>query len=285
MSEWNPITRQEKVELSAAILSLHHAVQCIASTAEAILPHKTDDSHTNLGWNPNLQALLSHPLDNKCQLGLIYPIFSLGFIVDDEVKTSLALAGKTRAEIYDWIRSNLGEWGFETKDIQPMTRYEIPFHPVAEGAVFSPPSEIILQELARRRNNAHHLFVEIAPEYPYASDIRTWPHHFDTGLYIPIRKNGAQEDLNSIGLGMATPDSSVKDMYLYINHWSKSPVVLPAQLPELKGQGYWVNQNWTGAVLPFSSIVAHQHNQQQQDIVHDFIQSAIKASLQLIGEQ
>lgn len=284
MSEWNPITSYEKVELSAAILSLHHAVHAIASTAEAFLPHKADDSHTNLGWNPHLQALLSHPFGNKYQLGLLYPSFSLGFIVDDKVQTRLALAGNTRDAVYDWIRSNLSEWGFETKDIQPMTRYEIAFHPVVEGAVFSSPSEIILQELARRRNNAHHLFVEIAPEYPYASDIRTWPHHFDTGLYIPIRKNDAQEDLNSIGLGMATPDGSVKDMYLYVNHWSKSPVVPPAQLPELKGQGYWVNQNWTGAVLPFSTIAAHQHNQQQQDIVHDFIQSAIKASLQLIDE-
>lgn len=285
MSEWNLIAPHDKVELSAAILSLHHVVQGIASTAEAILPHQDDDSHTNLGWNPSLQALVSHSFDDKCQLGLLYPSFSLGLIIDDQVHTSLSLSGKTRAAVYDWIHSNLADLGFETKAIQPMTRYEIPPHPVTAGAIFNSPSGIILEELAIRRNNAHALFVDIAPEYPYASDIRTWPHHFDTGLYIPIRKNDAQEDLNSIGLGMAIPDSSVNDMYFYVNHWSKSPVKMPPQLPELNGKGYWVNQNWTGAVLPFSTIAALQHKQQQQDIVQDFIQSAIKASLQLIGEQ
>lgn len=284
MSEWSPIRSHEKVELSAAILHLHHAAHTIASTAEAILPPKDDDSHTNLGWDPHLQALLSHSFDDQCKLGLLYPSFSLGLIVEDEVQTSLALAGKTRAAVYDWIRTNLSNLGFDTAAIQAMTRYEIPPHPVTTGGTFSSPSEIILEELTVRRNNAHHLFVDIAPEYSYASDVRTWPHHFDTGLYIPIRKNDAQEDLNSIGLGMAPPDGSVNDMYLYVTHWSKSPVKLPAQLPELNGKGYWVNQNWTGAVLPFSTITALQHKQQQQDIVQDFIQSAIKASLQLIGE-
>lgn len=283
MSEWKFITPY--VGLSAAILSLHHAAHSIASVAEVMLPHQADDSHTNLGWNPALQALVSHSFDDKCQLALLYPSFSLGIIVDEQVQHSFALSGHTRAEVYEWIGTRLAELGFETAPIQPMTRYEIPLHPVTTGATFTAPSEIILEELARRRNNAHTLFVDIAPEYPYASDVRTWPHHFDTGLYIPIRKNDAQEGLNSIGLGMATPDGSVNDMYLYVNHWSKAPVVLPAQLPDLSGEGYWVTENWTGAVLPLSTIAAHQHHQKQQEIVQDFIQSAIKASLQLIGEQ
>lgn len=87
--------------------------------------------------------------------------------------------------------------------IEPMTRYEISPHPITAAGTFSSLPEIILEELAIRRNNAHTLFVYIAPEQPYASDVRTWPHHFDTGLYLPIRKNDAQKDLNSIGLGMA----------------------------------------------------------------------------------
>ncbi|MEZ5043374.1 MAG: hypothetical protein R2828_25985 [Saprospiraceae bacterium] len=55
-------------------------------------------------------------------------------------------------------------------------------------------------------------------------------------------------------------------------------------LPPLQGNGYWVTKDWTGAVLPLSEVTALIPPENQQDIVHTFFDSAIQASLQLVGE-
>ena len=43
------------------------------------------------------------------------------------------------------------------------------------------------------------------------SEVRIWPHHFDTGClgYFDTKKNV------SVGLGLAIPDKNVDDWYFY----------------------------------------------------------------------
>lgn len=284
MSAWLSLNKYTSETVRQTTLVLHHAAQFLASTAECLLPSKEDDSHTNLGWDPKLQALVTHPLQDRYQLALEYPLFSLAILDDGVIKTRFSLAGETIDSIYNWLKATLQKLGLEGSRIQAINRYDIPAHPVQDDRPFSKPSQEILLELAKRRNNAQEIFVSIAPEYPYASSIRTWPHHFDMGIYIPIRRDETHQDLNSIGLGMAVPDGSVNDMYFYVNHWSKETIRYANSLPELAGGGHWHQGNWTGAVLPLSMVTAFTQSHDQQEIVQTFFDSAIKASLHLIGQ-
>ncbi|MBX2873436.1 MAG: hypothetical protein KTR30_15090 [Saprospiraceae bacterium] len=284
MSAWLGLNQIDHESLQQSTLTLHHAAQLLASTAESLLPSKADDSHTNLGWNKNLQALVTHPIEDRYQLALAYASFSLSILDKGVIKTRFSLSGETREGVYHWLQGTFNKLGIKGGHIKALSRYDIPKHPVQEGRPFSKPIQEILTELAQRRNNAQEIFVSIAPEYPYASSIRTWPHHFDMGVYIPIRRDESHQDLNSIGLGMAVPDGSVNDMYYYVNHWSKQTLTYPNSLPELAGGGHWYQGSWTGAVLPLTVVTAAAQSHDQQEIVQTFFDSAITASLQLIGE-
>lgn len=285
MSQWLTLNPYTPAALQESIHSLHHAAQFLASTAESLLPHKADDSHTNLGWDSKKKALISHPIANRFQLALQYSDFSLAVLEEDLVKTRMSLAGQNQQQVYAWLQTAFNNLGLNGSDISALSRYDIPRHVVQEGQPFASLSEEILRELANRRNNAQEFFVSIAPEYPYASSVRTWPHHFDIGVYIPIRRNETHQDLNSIGLGMAVPDGSANDMYFYVNHWSKQSLQLPKSLPVLAGGGHWITKGWTGAVLPLQAVTTSANSHDQQEIVQTFFDSAIKASLSLIGEK
>ena len=284
MSQWLTLSPFAPAVLQETIHSLHHAAQFLASTAESLLPHKADDSHTNLGWDSQKNALVSHPLANRFQLALEYSNFSIAIWEENLVKSRFPLAEHNQQQVYDWLQTTFTKLGLDGSNISAIDRYAIPKHIVQEGQPFVSLSEEILRELANRRNNAQEFFVSIAPEYPYASPIRTWPHHFDTGVYIPIRRNETHQDLNSIGLGMAVPDGSANDMYFYVNHWSKQHLQMPNPLPALAGGGQWITEGWTGAVLPLQVVTASAKPHDQQEIVQTFFDSAIKATLSLIGE-
>ncbi len=283
MSAWRPLKGYDPKILQETILRLHHAAQLLASTAESLLPHQQDDSHTNLGWEDKLQALVTHPIEGRYQIALEYPEFTLAILDQGVIKTRFSLAGETLASVYSWLQATLYKLGLAGNRIKALERYDMPKHPIQHGRPFIKPLQGILLELARRRNNAQEIFVSIAPEYPYASSIRTWPHHFDIGVHIPIRRDETHQNLNSIGLGMAVPDGSVNDMYFYVNHWSKQTISYPDFLPELVGGGRWYQKNWTGAVLPLSVVTASAQSHDQQEIVQTFFDSAIEATLDLIG--
>ncbi len=283
MSAWLSLDQYNQERLRQPILTLHHATQILASTADCLLPKRADDSHTNLGWDHSLQALLTHPLEDQYQLALEYEHFSLAILEESVIKSRYALAGQTLDGVYNWLRVTFNKLGLQGEKIKPLDRYQIPAHPIQEGRPFNKPDQRILLELANRRNNAQEIFVSIAPGFPYASSVRTWPHHFDIGVYIPIRRDETHQDLNSIGLGMAVPDGSVNDMYFYVNHWSQKAISYPDNMPKLTSGGYWYQENWTGAVLPLKVVTASAQSHDQQEIVQTFFDSAIKASLDLIG--
>lgn len=283
MSAWLSLDRYDQERLRQPILTLHHATQFLASTADCLLTNKEDDSHTNLGWDHSLKALITHPLQDGYQLAMEYEHFSLAVLEEKVIKTRYSLAGETAEGVYDWLRATFNKLGLNGEKIKVLDRYQIAAHPVQEGRPFDKPQQRILLELAKRRNNAQEIFVSIAPGFPYASTIRTWPHHFDIGVYIPIRRDEAHQNLNSIGLGMAVPDGSVNDMYFYVNHWSQEAISYPHTLPDLASGGYWYQENWTGAVLPLTVVTASAQSHDQQEIVQTFFDSAIKATLGLIG--
>src|SRR5512134_3835618 len=56
---WNALNPAIAPELSDARLQLHYAAQFATALGISYLSPRPDDSHTNLGWDPRLEALRS----------------------------------------------------------------------------------------------------------------------------------------------------------------------------------------------------------------------------------
>jgi hypothetical protein len=64
--------------------------------------------------------------------------------------------------------------------------FEIPKHPLDDGATFSVKDKAYFQESVRQRHNAEIILLEISNQHSNTAPVRVWPHHFDTGTYIPL---------------------------------------------------------------------------------------------------
>ena len=88
-----------------ARLTLHWALQPVASAGRTHLLHQDDDSHTNLGWSPACGALMGHPVGPlEIAVGLRARDLTLILVARDQTVTNeLSLAGRTMDETYSWM--------------------------------------------------------------------------------------------------------------------------------------------------------------------------------------
>lgn len=240
-----------------------------------------------MGWSDEIGGLVGRvlPLNVPCRLALVYDDFELRF-VDKQYKNlrALKLDGQTKRMIRNWILECLTDFGGRSYVLEPITHYEIPKHSTDHGGPFRLTSTYDLQELARYRHNAVLMLEELATHFDQASGLRTWPHHFDTGLVIPAAVNREEQTIKSVGIGLAIPDGNYKELYFYINHWVSAGGVSYAELPELPAEGQWHRNGWTGAVLPTSDVVAHSEGSAQYEAVRRFFRAGINGTLRLIGQ-
>ena len=81
------------------------------------------------------------------------------------------------------------------------------------------------------------------------SEIRIWPHHFDTGIYVgPSTQIG-------IGFGLAMEDSIVGTPYFYYSGYGLDGYSIDYTNFQVLKIGKWiVQENWKGAVLPLQDL-------------------------------
>ena len=103
------------------------------------------------------------------------------------------------------------------------------------------------RELARWFANAECVLTEAAANYPSATAVRCWPHHFDIGFLVLLEAgrrpgNGGERGESACRRG----DSSYPQPYFYVN-----PYPRPEDPPEaeLAGGGHWHSEGFFGAVL------------------------------------
>ncbi|MDZ7646532.1 MAG: hypothetical protein U5K54_04800 [Cytophagales bacterium] len=124
-----------------------------------------------------------------------------------------------------------------------------------KGLPFSKPSVEFLAEWSNYLSVTQHVLEKIKSQFNWASPISVWPHHFDMGLYLPIAREEAGHDIQSIGLGLAIPDAYVPEPYFYVNHWSKEPVTYPETVFLKTAMAYWNTKDSKDWYLPLSTIL------------------------------
>lgn len=253
---WVPLTEIDDIEkFNEAEAYIHRAAQFPAAIGRNYLPHKDDDSNTNLKWNPLTGVLSSRIIPRKdgddFQLGIDVEKFELIFQngLGEELNT-IRLNGQTKEQLMTSIQVELDALGMDSHQMDFISHYEVPEHEVDKGHPFVKPDEHYLKHWVAMRTNAEILNHHCNQYLEKHAEIRVWPHHFDTGIYNPVNKAGDK----SIGAGWAIADGMVNEPYFYIYGWQKEAELGFNDKPKLP-IGHWIVKEWKGAVLPISDLI------------------------------
>jgi hypothetical protein len=288
MSEWETLGAVEPGKLVEARLQIHWAAQAVAAVGKQLLPRRPDFSEQSFQWLEGPRALAQGMVTAgagrpfRSAIRLASPSLLL-LDENGEILRELPLEGRTLEEAYGWVRmevEGLLEWTAE----QPLERPEgLPEHPVTGGAPFAFPNLAVPAELARYFADADRLLRGLQEREPGASPVRCWPHHFDIATLIALDPGVDPEHARSIGIGLSSGDGGRSEPYLYVLPWPKPPRE-QSELPMLDG-GSWNTDGWVGAVMEAADFTGAGSNGAQRGRIERFLNSAVAACRNLLGEQ
>ncbi len=284
INSWNPLTLTYNEKLAEAIKEMHHAALFVGMLGEAFLPKANDDSQSNLEWLPKQQAMAGHQVQ-KSRAQMTYDDWNLQLLgANDLLLGSIDPTGKTKDELLQWFREQLQKTPFPPQQYDYFSHFSLPDHSLDHGQAFAPISQEIRRELALYRQNAHWVLNQTIQPFSKASTVRTWPHHFDTGSVIALEfSEGPDTPTSTIGIGWAIADEAIDVPYFYINHWKKGATIHYDNLPDLPDGCRWHQGNWTGPILPLSSLTPLEGDQ-QLTLVKAFFEKGIAASKGLLEQ-
>jgi hypothetical protein len=239
MQEYNNTDRQ-----------VHWLSQVIAKVNKAFVPEKADDSHTNLYYDPvgdkltgrwiesphgeillslNLDTRQFEWLDKTLKPQEAFTIFdkSIQQLEKDAANYPIKLGMKTAA-IFEPLHFEIPDYGIKCLSEKDFS---------GEG----------LADWKFNRQLANETCFFILGYLQSESEVRIWPHHFDTGIYTQVT-----DDLG-IGFGLAMKDDIAGNAYFYLSGYKSSGSINYVDLPELS-VGHWETGDWKGAVLKLDEI-------------------------------
>ncbi len=248
-----PPTDINPTDLVQARELTHHACQWPSRAARANLPAQADDSHSNLGWDNEHTALLSHPLDaaQRTQLGFSFRTNALVMLVEGQPIATLPLADQTEASIQLWVDGQLTKLGLENTQNVAMP-YQLESEPD-----YSQLQQLTAQSLALGNwfafgNDVLHRVVAAQGQLSvHNPSVRCWPHHYDIGSLLTLREGDA-ETAPSIGLGFSPGDGAYVQPYFYCSPW---PAPELADLPVPANGLSWHTEGFVSLVVTATNIV------------------------------
>lgn len=273
---WKTLGTVSPTELSGARVQLHWAAQLLSAPGVSLLPAAEDYSHTNLGWDPELDVLSGRNVGSvPLRAALVFEGLELAVLDSERERSSMRLAGHTVQQGLSWLARELA--CDDTALALPV--HDMPSHPVGEGGVFSDAGAQARSELAAWFANAFSLILEVAADEATASPVRCWPHHFDVASLITLDAGVGAEEARSIGVGFSPGDGSYDQPYFYVTPW---PYPDATNLPSLAAGMDWHTSGWTGAVLTAERLLSVPPGEQQRT-ARKALGSAVAASRELLG--
>lgn len=275
INNWKAITIPFNNDLNDALQQQHHAAQFIAMGGRYLIPQQSDDSNTNMEFIPGDNILLGNTLPNGMHVALQLSEMKISILdKDNNAKKVIPLEGKPKQKVFDELSQNLADLGIDVTNFENELHYEIPTHQLDKGAVFSIKNKNDFVENANYRHNAKIVLNEVAQLFEQKELIRIWPHHFDTGAFYTISRNEKEESAQTIGIGLAIPDTMVDEPYYYLSWWSEKPIEGIKDIAPLDA-GRWMMPDWNGAILKHSEILNAGSAKEQHKLVTSFFNEGI----------
>ncbi len=226
---------------------MHLAAQYLAAAGISFLEKKSDDSHTNLGFSTEKGTLYTRPLNSSGGLlSLNYRLFALEWTSHNTTKT-LQLNGTSHAKVLQWIKRMVKDSDLNLPYTYAL-HYELPYT-ITDSYIYTLKDINRLSQLITYRTLSKLAIQEFLQNNQLSSEIRIWPHHFDTGAFASLE----DESGIAIGLGLAIPDTMCNDYYFYISGYQGHDGLNTSDFKPLT-IGKWYNEGFKGAVLPISGV-------------------------------
>ena len=226
---------------------LHLLCQSLAKVNEGFVSHTPDQSHTNLAFDPVNGRIYARWLANSSGKQILaLNINQQEFEWLDEnfkVLDNIPAANKSIAEIEQEIQQSLTKLGLDSNKFPAAMSYEIPTYSFAEKNIPRFDSKVCA-DWQKYRNLANLACLQTLSYLQAVEQIRIWPHHFDTGIYVEANQ------YVGIGFGFAMADSMVDASYFYIAAYPLQDKSFEKNtLPTLSNGEWKVSESWHGAVL------------------------------------
>ena len=268
-----------KKDVSEARLQLHQAAQLLAAAGISFLDRKEDDSHTNMLWDSDLQALSGHGFGrgNKFRLALNFPQLKYLFLIND-VFSEFELDGKTQNDAVAWFQNIIEEQGIDSSRFSMDRHYQIPMTGQAHGEKYKLFDDQVFKMLSEQFTIAHKLLSELNQKNKNVSAVRCWPHHFDLAMLITVEENENPEKMKSVGLGLSPGDETYDQPYYYVSPWPYPP---PNRLidNDLPNDAFWHSKGFTSAILLAESYLTFKNI---EDGILRFLNTAVELSKKMI---
>lgn len=262
---WVPVDPSQAGALADARAQLHHCAQFVSGFGISYLPQARDDSHTSMGWDARRGALVSAPYQGV-SVALRLADLTLLVVRDGMADASIPAHALPIRTLFERVRVALVAAGLDSTRYSLARHFEIPAHPVADGASFNAADSASFSALAAWYGDAA-LILEDVRRARDGSEVRCWPHHFDIATLITVGEG------RTTGAGLSPGDVYYDEPYFYVNAYPAPPK--DALAATLLGQGRWHTLEWLGAVLRGSDVSEDGDSQRAQ--MRDFVASALDA--------
>lgn len=269
---WRLLSTGDVTIFESARLTLHYAVQLLASFGQALAEPQDDDSHRSMTWDSKRDAFRSEPSRAGLRALLDVPAFTLEVWLDESRTGALDLNGRTPNEARRWLEDALAN-ARTPAPVLEWPEYDLPARPEAWDGVLEPDGTA-LDALAAWFGSAESLLHPLAEGTREASTVRCWPHHFDLATLLSFPGDGPEDEGRYVGLGLSPGDASRALPYYYVNG---SPAPAPGDLPPLRGPGQWNTEGWVGAVLTAEEVLGASDAPAQRAVVAEFLTEAQSA--------
>ncbi|MEX2595867.1 MAG: hypothetical protein WEC59_02975 [Salibacteraceae bacterium] len=165
---------------------------------------------------------------------------------------SVETISKHIAKIEQEIEEVLPSIGLNPKGFSEALHFEIPEYELAKNPIAKIAPEGLSQwkHFRKLANNACFQVLGLTQTW---EEIRIWPHHFDTGIYIvPTKKLG-------IGFGLAMEDGMAGAPYFYLSGYPLQGEIIYKNLPQSEDWEWKTGDDWKGATLKLDML-------QKQDV-------------------
>lgn len=243
-----PKTMQDYTQTDQQI---HWLCQIIAKANRSYVPKKEDDSHTNLFFDVLGNRIIGRWIktsSGKIILSLNLENLHLEWLGDHlQVLQSVASVGKSDLEIIRELTQEVQKRGLQPADFSEKLHFEITEYPFSQTPVQFIPQEHI-QVWKHWRQLANEACLWVLGYLQADGEIRIWPHHFDTGIYVPAN------DRVSIGFGWAMEDSLAGAPYFYVAGYASQGSLDYQELPELQTGKWETSGHFKGAILSLNEM-------------------------------
>jgi hypothetical protein len=239
------------LEYTALDQQLHQLSQVLAKANRSFIPAIEDDSHTNLAFDSLGKRIMGrwiHSTSNKIMLTYHLPSQNYEWINGNfQVLITIPSLDKTISQIESEIAITIAQLNLDASGYTLPMHYEIPEYSFKGQKVeaFSKNQLDTWMHYRLIANEACHALLE---HLALNTEIRIWPHHFDTGLYINVNSK------LGIGFGLAMEDQMAGAPYFYMAGYGLQNPLSYNQLPTLSSGRWEIGPHWNGAILPLTEL-------------------------------